>query len=267
MPATNSFIGTALGIALVAALPAAGQAQDNDIQKQLANPIASLTLIPFQVNYDREIGPIGDGYKVTTNIQPVIPFKLNSDWTLVTRTIVPIIGQHEIFPGAGDQFGLGDTLQSFFFVPKTVNGFTWGAGPALLWRTGTERLLTSGKWAAGPTAVALQQTGPWTVGVLANHVWSFAGDDNRADISSTYVQPFISYGASGGWTYALNTESTYNWKTQDWSVPIIFSVTKLTKLGALPVSIQAGIKYWAVAPDNQGPEGWGGRVAMTFILP
>ena len=73
-----------------------------------------------------------------------MPFKLDSEWTLVVRTILPVISQNDIFPGAGEQFGLGDTLQSFFFVPQTVNGFTWGVGPAVLWRTGTETLLSSG---------------------------------------------------------------------------------------------------------------------------
>jgi hypothetical protein len=256
----------ALATAVAAILPSTGQAQDSDIQKQLSNPIASLTLLPIQVNYDARIGPERDGNRITTNIQPVMPFKLDSEWTLVVRTILPVIGQNDIFPGAGEQFGLGDTLQSFFFVPQTVNGFTWGVGPAILWRTGTETLLTSGKWAAGPTAVALQQTGPWTVGALVNHVWSFAGDEDRADVSSTFLQPFIAYAASGGWTYTLNTESTYDWVADEWSVPINFMITKLTKLGDQPISIQAGLRYWADSPDS-GPHGVGGRLALTFIFP
>jgi hypothetical protein len=241
-------------------------AQGSDIQKQLSNPIASLTLLPIQVNYDARIGPDEDGSRVTTNVQPVIPFKLNQDLSLVVRTIVPIIQQENIFPGAGTQFGLGDTLQSFFFVPPTVNGFTWGAGPAVLWRTGTDTLLTSGKWAAGPTVVALQQTGPWTVGALVNHIWSFAGDADRQDVNSTYFQPFVAYAASGGWTYTLNAETSYDWVDDQWSVPVNFMVTKLTKFGRQPVSIQGGVRYWAESPDS-GPHGWGGRVALTFIFP
>lgn len=255
-----------LAAAFAAGLMSEARAQDSDIQKQLSNPIASLTLLPIQVNYDARIGPERDGHRITTNIQPVTPFKLDSRLTLVVRTILPVIGQNDIFPGAGEQFGLGDTLQSFFFVPPTVNGFTWGAGPAVLWRTGTDTLLTSGKWAAGPTAVALQQTGPWTVGALVNHVWSFAGDEDRADVSSTFIQPFIAYAASGGWTYTLNTESSYDWVADEWSIPINFMITKLTKFGDQPVSIQAGLKYWADSPDS-GPHGVGGRLALTFIFP
>lgn len=240
-------------------------AQD-DIQQKLSNPVASLTLLPIQVNYDARIGPDRDGHRVTTNIQPVTPFKLDSEWSLVVRTILPVIGQNDIFPGAGEQFGLGDALQSFFLVPQTVNGFTWGAGPAVLWRTGTETLLTSGKWGAGPTIVALQQTGPWTVGVLSNHIWSFAGDEDRTRVSSTFLQPFVAYAASGGWTYTLNSESTYDWVGQQWSVPLNFMITKLTKIGNQPISIQGGLRYWAETPDS-GPNGLGGRVALTFIFP
>ena len=69
-------------------------AQDSDIQQQLANPVTSLTLVPIQVNYDRGIGPVGNGSRVTTNVQPVIPFKLNDQWKLVTRTILPLVAQH-----------------------------------------------------------------------------------------------------------------------------------------------------------------------------
>lgn len=249
---------------IAAAFPAAGQAQDDDIQKQLSNPIASLTTVPFQLNYDTNIGPARDGSRWTMNFQPVIPIKLSDQLTMVVRTIVPIISQHDIFPGAGSQFGLGDTLQSFFFVPPAVKGFTWGVGPAIQYKTGTDQLLSTEKWAAGPTLVALQQTGPWTVGILTNHIWSFAGDSARSEVSNTFLQPFIAYAASGGWTFTVNTQSTYDWVAKEWSVPLLFQVSKLTKIGKQPVSLAAGIKYWASSPVS-GPHGVAGLVSVTFI--
>lgn len=260
-PARLAFLSALIGM-----VPSNVWAQDSDIQQKLSNPIASLTIIPLQLNYDTGIGPAEDGDRWTLNVQPVIPFKLDQEWTLVVRTIIPIIKQDDIFPGAEDQFGLGDSLQSFFFVPQTVAGFTYGFGPAVQFRTGTDDLLTTGKWGAGPTAVALQQSGPWTVGILANHIWSFAGDDDRADVSNTFLQPFIAYAASGGWTFTLNTQSSYDWVTEQWSVPINFTVSKLTKFGDQPVSIAAGPKYWAESPDS-GPHGWGATATLTFILP
>jgi hypothetical protein len=254
-----------LVVGLAVVLPSGSQAQDGDIQKQLANPIASLTVVPIQANFDFKVGPAQDGSRVTTNIQPVVPIKLSEQMTLVLRTIVPIVSQDNIFPAAGSQFGLGDTLQSFFFVPPSVGGFTWGAGPALQYRTGTDPLLTTGKWGAGPTVVALQQTGPWTIGILANHIWSIAGDPGRSEVSNTFLQPFIAYAAAGGWTYTVNTQSTYDWVAKQWSVPILAQISKLTKIGQQPVSIAGGVKYWVQTPVS-GPHGLAGVVSISFIL-
>ena len=258
------------GFAYLAVLNIAGPALADDAQelaKKLSNPIASLISVPIQYNFDDNIGPVDDGHKHLINIQPVIPVSLNSDWNLISRTIVPIVAQDEIFPGAGDQFGLSDTVQSFFFSPKQpTNGIIWGVGPVALLPTGTDKLLTTDQWGAGPTAVALTQQNGWTVGILANHIWSFAGDENRAEVNSTFLQPFISYTTPDTWTFSLNTESTYDWTAEQWSVPVNFVVSKLLKIGDQPISLGAGVRYWADSPDS-GPDGWGARAVMTFLFP
>lgn len=241
---------------------------DAELAQELSNPLADLMTIPIQMNYDRDIGPLDDGWKLQTNIQPVIPFHLNEDWNLISRTIMPVIYQDDIFPGAGSQFGLGDINLSLFFSPKepTSGGLIWGIGPVLLLPTATENLLGAKKWGAGPTAVALTMRGPWTVGLLANHIWSYAGDSGRQDISSTFLQPFAAYTWPSAWTVSVQSESTYNWKTEKWSVPVNVAVSKLVRLGKLPVSLQAGVGYWAESPDA-GPEGFRFRVQANFVLP
>ena len=241
---------------------------DAGLAQELSNPLADLMTIPIQVNYDRDIGPRDDGWKLQTNIQPVIPFHLNDDWNLISRTIIPVIDQEDIFPGAGSQFGLGDINLSLFFSPKkpTSSGITWGIGPVLLLPTATDSLLGAKKWGAGPAAVALTTRGPWTVGMLANHIWSYAGDSDRQDISSTFLQPFVAYTWPSAWTISVQSESNYNWKTENWSVPINVGVSKLVKLGKLPVSLQAGVGYWAESPESS-PEGFRFRFQVTFVLP
>lgn len=255
----------ASSVALAAATHAS--AQDADLAKQLSNPVASLISVPFQFNYDSGYGP-NDGDKVTLNIQPVIPISLNDDWNLISRTILPVIWQDDIAGPSGSQFGLGDTSQSLFFSPKAPGpgGIIWGVGPIFLLPTGTDTLLTGDKWGAGPTGVVLKQSGPWTYGMLANHIWSFAGPDARPDVNATFLQPFISYTTPDAWTFALNTESTYDWTGETWSVPINFMVAKLVKFGDQPVSLQAGVRYWAESPDS-GPDGFGARASITFLFP
>lgn len=241
---------------------------DADLAQELSNPIADLITIPIQMNYDSDIGRSDDGWKRLTNIQPVIPFALNDDWNLITRTIMPVIYQDDILPGEGSQFGLGDITESLFFSPKepTSGGVTWGVGPILLLPTATDDLLGAKKWGAGPAAIALTMRGPWTIGMLANHVWSFAGDSDRPDISNTFAQPFVAYTWPSAWTVSAQTETTYNWKTEKWSVPINVAIAKLVRWGKLPVSLQAGVGYWLESPET-GPEGFRFRLQANFVLP
>ena len=238
------------------------------LAQKLANPIAALSSVPFQFNYDQDIGPEDDGSRITMNFQPVLPFSLNDDWNVISRTILPVIDQEDIFPGAGGQTGLGDTVQSLFFSPKLPNskGWVWGVGPVFLLPTGTDDLLSAEKWGAGPTAVALKQSGPWTKGMLVNHIWSFAGDSDRSDVNSTFIQPFLSFNTPKAWTYTVNLETTYNWETEEWNVPINLVASKVTRFGSQLVSVGGGLRYYLESTDG-GPEGLGVRFFVTLLFP
>ncbi len=247
--------------------PAAAGSTDQDLARQLSNPVANLISVPFQENLDFGLGADGDGFKSTLNVQPVVPISVGEDWNLILRTILPIVYQEGVTGPDDDQFGLGDTLQSFFFSPKkpSSSGIVWGIGPAFLYPTGTDQALGGEKWGAGPTIVVLKQAGHNTFGLLANHIWSIAGDDARADVSSTFLQPFFSHTTARATTYSLNTEASYDWLGEQWVVPINLTVTQLTKFGDQRVSIGGGLKYYAEKPAG-GPD-WGVRLVLTLLFP
>lgn len=159
-------------------------------------------------------------------------------------------------------------MQSFFLSPKepTARGLIWGAGPALLLPTATDQMLGAEKWGLGPTAVGLRQHGSWTYGGLVNHLWSFAGDESRRDINATFVQPFVSYITATKTTITLNSESTYDWQERNWSTPINLIVSQLFKIGAQPMQLGVGPRYWIESPEG-GPKGWGARAVLTFLFP
>jgi hypothetical protein len=264
----NSVIMTAgLAVLLSANSPVWAEA-DADLAKQLSNPVAALISVPFQLNFDQDLGRLDEGSRWLLNAQPVVPIDLNSEWNLISRTIVPLVSQRDVFADERRQSGLGDVVQSAFFSPKapTDSGWIWGVGPVLLLPTATDARLGAKKWGAGPTAVMLRQQGPWTVGMLGNHIWSFAGDSDRTDISTTFMQPFVTYTTPTAWTFSFNTESSYDWEAQQWTVPINLGASKVTRLGGQLVSVGGGVRYWAEGPEAAA-EGWGLRLTLTLLYP
>jgi hypothetical protein len=245
--------------------PLWAQGGDQDLAQKLQNPISDLISVPFQFNYDCCFGP-EDGGRFTLNIQPVVPISLNRDWTLILRTIVPVISQQETVAGLDDHFGLGDTLQSLFFSPTPEpGGVIWGIGPAIYWPTASNTYLGPRKWGAGPTFVVLKQSAGWTYGLLANHIWSFAGESETPDVNSTFLQPFLAHTWPDTTALSLNTESSYNWETDEWSVPINLVLSHVFRFGTQPVSFAIGGRYYAVTPHD-GPR-WGVRFVVTLLFP
>ena len=122
------------------------------------------------------------------------------------------------------------------------------------------------QWGLGFTGVALKQSGPWTIGFLGNHVWSVSTNDFYGGSSVSFLQPFVSYTTPTPTTVTLNSESTYDWENDEWSVPVNATIAQPVKIGGRPVSLTSGARYWVDAPET-GPEGWGQRLAVTYLFP
>jgi hypothetical protein len=246
-----------------------------DPAKQLRNPVASLISVPFQNNFDFGGGYNDQAFRYQLNFQPVIPISLGKNWNIISRTILPFIRQDGCIPAvqkdgslrSTSQTGLGDLLQTFFLSPKhpLPGGIIVGAGPAFALPTATRDVPGSGKWAAVPSIVVLKQHHGWTYGALIYQIWSFAGDNARDDVTYTFLQPFLSYTTRTSTSFTVNTESTYDWEHEHWTVPINLMLSQVLKVGGLPLSLQLGARYYAETPAG-GPN-WGLRFTITPLFP
>ena len=241
--------------------------ESSTLAKKLSNPISDLVSVPFQFNWEQKVGS-SELSRFILNVQPVIPFTLNHDWNLILRVIMPFVGQPPLFAGGVPEFGMGDMTTSFFFSPTSKGGFTVGGGPVFVTPSTYSPAISSGKYSVGPTAVALNQSGPWTVGVLWNQAWSFAGDPTRRSVNQMFLQPFLAYQATKTITLTVQSETTADWNAtseQRWTVPINFLIGKLSSFGVFPASYQLGYGVFAAHPDI-GPS-WKIRAVVVILLP
>jgi hypothetical protein len=236
-----------------------------ELAKKLVNPISDLVRVPVQMTYDEGLGPAAAN-RFVWSVQPFIPFRLNEDWNLITQTRVPVAHQQSPFPGLEDECGLGDITQSFLLAPQD-RASLWAVGPTFLFPTAGHEFLGLRKWGAGPTGIALVQEGPWTAGVIANHLWSLAGDEDRPNLNLTSVSPFVGFTTHDAYTVLLEVDVLYDWDNpvdDPWTVPVELTVSRVRKLGRNLVNVGVGARYYASTPEN-GPE-WGVRVFVTYLF-
>lgn len=245
-----------------------GEADMEELTRATQNPVANLISFPIQNNTNFDYGPL-DKTQNITNIQPVIPFQLNDDWNLISRTIAPLIYQPEFFSGQDSKYGLGDIQQTLFLVPSKPGEFIWGAGPVLLLDTATNDRLGTGKWSAGPSAVGLTMPGPWVLGALIQNIWSFTGDSDRQSVNQFLLQYFVNYNFPNGVYLSSAPVITANWKADSgdkWTIPFGCGIGKLFRLGKLPVNASLHAYYNVERPDTLGPR-WTMRCQVQFLFP
>lgn len=249
---------------IFASLCAATYAQDADeLAKQTQNPVAGLISVPLQGNWDFGVGD-RDATSTLLNVQPVMPFGVSHSTNVILRVIMPLTS----LPSADGlrTNGLGDVLATAFFSPARPGRLIWGAGPAMLLPTATNNALGSEKFGLGPSAVVLIQPRNWTAGMLFNHIWSTSGANDRPDVNSTFLQPFLNYNFGGGLSVGVSTEASANWEAEEtWTAPLLFSLTKVTALGRRPVSFAVAAGPTIANPDSGAS--WRFRLVATLLFP
>jgi len=263
------------------AAEAKGGMSDEELNRQLINPISNVWSLVFQNNYTQLKNDFGDvpgwdegddKWYYNLNFQPVLPLHLTRDWNLINRPVFPIFADRPVLESDGfdEVDGLGDIgLVSLFSPAKTAGGFLWGVGPTFIFPTATKDELGQEKWQAGPAAVGIYLGKEWIFGAFPQHWWSYAGNDARKSTSQTNIQYFIWRIFPGQWQVGTGPNILIDWKADDdnkLTLPVGLGVGKLFKFGGLPIKLILEGQYAVIHPDDFGQE-WNIRFTVVPVLP
>jgi hypothetical protein len=259
----------ALAGTMAATVPAHAEMSAEELAKLAQNPVGNLISVPFQNNTNLNYGP-EKGTQNVLNIQPVIPFSVNEEWNIITRTVLPVISMPSLGPDVGSTNGIGDTVFTAFLSPAKPGEWIWGVGPVLQLPTNSTAELGNKNWGMGASAVVLHldHGSPWVYGVLVNNVWSLTSDQRGGSYSNGLIQPFVNYNFPEGFYLTSAPIWTVNWKadsSQQWTVPLGGGVGKIFHLGKLPVNTSLAAYYNVVKPDF-GPN-WQIRAQVQLMFP
>jgi hypothetical protein len=229
---------------------------------KLQNPVADLISMQFQNNFNFGVGE-SNGTLYLLNIQPVIPLHITPEWNYIVRPILPFISTSNVF-GPGYVSGLGDLEIETFLSPAAPGpfGIIWGIGPTSILPTATQEKLRGDVMTLGPSGVALWQKNGWTVGSLVTQNWRVAGP---GDYNATYFQPFLAHTFKTATTIGIDSESSYDWLSEEWTISFNNTYSQVFKLGKIPVQIGLALQYYAQSPVPG--QQWGFRVNITPMFP
>jgi len=230
-----------------------------ELAKQVQNPVSDL--LRFGVLNTNWFGGGRNNYDFNTFDLQGIWAKKHGQWGIVNRLNIPLIYLPSSAPPApsgdsGSTFGLGDIQYTPFIVRDESKRFLKplaGIGPTFLFNSATDDRLGAGKWGIGPTLAVVIKPGRWVSGALVSNIWSFAGDDDRADVNLFILRPFVNYNVWKGWYLTTTPLITANWEATDrnkWSVPIGGGVGKVAlRVQKQPLNFRIQAFYFVEKAD------------------
>jgi hypothetical protein len=248
--------------------PGESTGSDQEAAKNASqNPLANTISVPFQNNTYYNVGP-DKGTVNSLLVEPVIPIKLNSNWNLITRTIVPILRVPIVGPGSDSVLGLGNIQPQFYFSPTRPGPgrIIWGIGPQLWLPSATDSRLGINKVGGGIDGVILTGRGHLLFGALINNQWT--GQNGRHErVSQFTLNPFVYYNLPKGWYVMSSPVMTADWTAkpgEKWTVPVGGGAGRIFKLGLQPVN--ARVQFWKdVKTATLGPS-WTMQAQVQFLF-
>jgi len=270
-------IALLLGVVLFSVPAGAEEKSADEVARELANPNNSLASLTFKSQYRWYKGDLphaDDQDNFTLLFQPVFPFPLEPTArggkpNIFVRPAFPVLFDQPVFDSNKNDFkgvsALGDIGFDLAYGVTEKNGLLWAVGMVGTLPTATDSEVAGKQLRLGPE-IFLGKFEKWGVyGIFPSHQWDVSGWSDK-NYSNTQIQPFLRYLPGGGWNIGSTPIMNYDWESQEWTIPLQFSVRKTVKVGNTPVQLELEVNYYIEQPDAFGPQ-WMVGLNITPVVP
>jgi hypothetical protein len=238
----------------------AATASAAELAAELSNPNSSVATLTFKNQFrwfDGDLPDAGDQSNYTLLFQPGLPFVLDSGDKILWRPAIPLFVDQPVFDadtgGFGGETGLGDIAFDLAYAPKLSDSsimFAYGVITSLPTATND---LGAGQWTLGPELLIGKLNPKWVLGLFPNHQWDVTGwTENTINITS--IQAFYTYLPGGGWSVGTGPTITYDWESEQWTVPLQVNTGKTVVWNGRPWKLSVEANYYVEKADAFGPE-------------
>ena len=268
---------------------------DDDQARQDQNPVLNTIRVPLEWNAfpDRQWAPKSvdpaaghDRTLFDFKVKPVIPFKLNDDWSILTYTVLRFVSvpwaEPELSLSAeglpslewkeSRESGLSTINPTAIFVPNISPNWTVGLGPSLVAPVSSYPRSTE-QWLAGPALFGLYRNESILVGARLHNLWSFAGDQDMDDVNLMILRPIIQLPINDDWFLISSPIITADWthpNGKGWTLPVGGGIGRRISMGKQQLQISLQGYYNVLKPETDGEEllgDWNVRTELIFLLP
>jgi hypothetical protein len=229
--------------------------------------------LPVELDFD---SGADNGDASILRIAPLYGSPSKTSWKFIHIDLITIADAPGGLPGQpgnpspepGNRvFGISDLLHASFRTAPTSGKWIFGIGGMISVPIASDSRLGSGKWSAGPAFRVAYRSGPWNIGAFGGQIWSFAGDDNRRDVSQFIVRGAIRRQLPNNWYFVSAPIITSNWKAvgEKWLLPVGGGIGKVFDVGRNPWAVSVQGYYNAIKPIA-APD-WYVRLAVVAAIP
>jgi hypothetical protein len=251
-------IGAVLGLGIA---PAAWATDDEptapaeaNLVKQANAPISSILQLRLQDSLLANFpGVRGQGNAVTMSMTMPLP-----EYRLLPLPQLSLLTAPVATTLPDGSTGFGDLRFVDIAVIDTGHAILLGIGPTFVFPTASQPATGLGKWQVGPAAAAAFAPENWLVGFLAQQLFSFAGDRDRADTNALFLQPFVLYQLGNGWFLRSQPQMVFDWQSGRQTLPLDLGAGRVFDVGRQHVNCFVE-PFWNVSRDGVAP-----RYGITF---